>query len=84
MSLISKIYQAVATGHLPEAFSTKDIRLWMRDHNITKPDGSEYAVSSIRSIGANSNLKNRPTSNKNIKVLKSKIVDRQTFYYFSA
>lgn len=83
MSLIAKIHQAVVTGHLPENFSTKDIRQWVIDKNITKLDGSKYAESSIRSIGANSNLKNLPTSNKNIKVVKSKIVGGQTFYYFS-
>ena len=83
MSLISKIYQAVIAGHLDAQFSTRDIKQWIIDKKIRKKDGSEYAASSIRSIGANSNLKNRPTSNKNIKLLKSKIVDAKVYYYFT-
>lgn len=83
MSMIEMIYQAVVSGQLPATFSTKDIKQWVVTNNIKKPDGSDYASSSITSIGANSNLKNRPTSNKNNKVLKSTKVDKKTLYYFS-
>jgi hypothetical protein len=82
MSLISKIYQAVIDQDLAQQFSTRDIRQWIIDKKIRKKDGSEYAESSIRSIGANSNLKNQPTSNKNIKLLQSKIIDGSVYYYF--
>ncbi|HPS31424.1 MAG TPA: hypothetical protein PLZ43_14310 [bacterium] len=82
MSLIEQIRNAVKIGDIQEPFSTEDIEIWADNKKITKSDGRKYAESSIRSILSNSDNKNMPTTNKNKKCLKSKIVNGKKVYSF--
>lgn len=72
MPLIKKIHEAVEAGHLIQPFTTQDLKGWMKKMHIVKDDGCEYAPSSIDAILSNSNRKNAPTSNLNIKLLQSR------------
>lgn len=72
MPLIKKIYEAVEAGHLIQPFTTQDLKDWMKKMHIVKDEGCEYAPSSIDAILSNSNKKNAPTSNLNIKILQSR------------
>lgn len=73
MPLIKQIHEATINGHLIQPFTTQDLKRWMDVNNITKDDGEMYADASIDAILSNSDRKNRPTSNKNIKILKSSL-----------
>jgi hypothetical protein len=73
MPLIKQIHEAVENGDLKQPFSTGDIKEWMRLNKIVKDNGEEYAESSINAILSNSDAKNIPTTNKNIKTLRSRV-----------
>lgn len=73
MPLIKQIHEATENGGLLQPFTVQDLKVWMREHEIVKDDGEEYADSSINAILSNSDRKNIPTSNKNIKSLKSRV-----------
>jgi hypothetical protein len=75
MPLITQIYEAIEVGHLIQPFTVEDLKNWMKKMHIVKDDGDEYAPSSIEAILSNSNKKNVPTSNLNIKVLQSRRID---------
>lgn len=75
MPLIKQIHDAVENGDLDQPFTTQDLKQWMKKNKIVKDDGEEYAESSINAILSNSDTKNVPTTNKNIKKLKSRIND---------
>lgn len=75
MSLVSKIFEATQSGHLRQPFTVDDLKGWMIRMNIVKDDGEKYAQSSIDAILSNSDTKNVPTSNKNRKVLQSKLTE---------
>lgn len=72
MPLIKQICEAVEAGQLVQPFTTQDLKKWMKKMHIVKDNGAEYAASSIDAILSNSNKKNTPTSNLNIKVLQSR------------
>ena len=72
MPLIKQIYEATETGHLIQPFTVQDLKNWIKKMHIVKDDGDEYAQSSNNAILSNSNKKNVPTSNLNVKVLKSR------------
>ena len=72
MPLIKQIHEATKNGHLSEPFTVQDVKDWIKKKKIVKDDGEKYAESSINAILSNSDVKNRPTSNKNIKLLKSR------------
>ena len=72
MPLIKQIYEATQSGHLDQPFTVEALKIWMKKMHIVKDSGDEYAPSSIDAILSNSDRKNAPTSNLNIKVLKSK------------
>lgn len=83
MPLINQIYEAIEAGHLIQPFTVEDLKNWMKKKRIVKDDGDEYAPSSIDAILSNSNKKNVPTSNLNIKVLQSRRNDRgKNEYWF--
>jgi len=83
MPLIKQIHEAVQNGDLKQPFSTKTLKKWIKKYKIVKDNGEEYAESSINAIPSNSNIKNIPTTNKNIKTLKSKLnEDDKTEYWF--
>jgi hypothetical protein len=73
MPLITKIFEATQSGDLHQPFTVRDLKEWITRNNIVKDDGEIYAKSSINAILSNSDMKNRPTSNKNIKPLQSRI-----------
>ena len=73
MSLIEQIYAATQSGALTQPFTTAQMKVWMESASIVKDDGSKYAEASIDAILSNSDLANRPTTNKNIKILHSKL-----------
>ena len=73
MPLIQKIHEATMTGQLIQPFTTHDLKRWMDVNKITKDDGEKYAGASIDAILSNSDTKNKPTSNENIKILKSRL-----------
>jgi len=73
MPLIKQIYEATEDGSLSQPFTVQDLKQWMKEHQIVKDDGDEYAESSIDAILSNSDTKNTPTTNKNFKVLESRI-----------
>ena len=81
MPLITQIHDAVKNGHLPRTFTVENLKLWIREHEIVKDDGGRYADASIDAILSNSNEKNIPTSNKNIKILQSRINSRGKHEY---
>ena len=78
-----KILAVRDSGHLREPFTTNDIRQWIIERKILKDDGTPYAKSSVNAILSNSDLANRPTTNRNSKSLRS-IVDsnRRKAYWF--
>ncbi len=83
MPLIKKIYEATVNRELPQPFTVQDLKHWMKDYQIVKDDGGEYAESSINAILSNSDTKNSPTTNLNIKVLQSHInEDGKHKYWF--
>lgn len=73
MPLIKQIYDATQSGELIQPFTVHDLKTWVARSKIVKDDGTPYAESSINAILSNSDTKNRPTTNKNTKVLKSKV-----------
>lgn len=73
MPLIKQIHEAVQSGNLRQPFTVQDLKQWIKKNKIVKDDGEEYAESSINAILSNSDTKNIPTTNKNIKTLKSKV-----------
>lgn len=75
MPLIDKIFEATVAGHLPQLFTVEDLKRWMTAKDIVKDDGTAYATSSIDAILSNSDAKNTPTSNKNRKVLQSRVAE---------
>jgi len=83
MPLIKQIYEATEKGVLPQPFNVQDLKQWMKEYQIVKDDGEEYAESSINAILSNSDEKNSPTTNLNIKVLQSQInKDGKHEYWF--
>lgn len=82
MPLIKQIRDATDFGDLHQPFTVQDIKVWMKKMNIVKDDGAKYAEASIDAILSNSDTKNNPTSNKNIKVLRSRIDDRGNRAYW--
>ncbi|MFS4551678.1 hypothetical protein [Comamonas resistens] len=73
MPLIKQIYDATQSGELIQPFTVQDLKTWVARSKIVKDDGMPYAESSLNAILSNSDTKNRPTTNKNTKVLKSKV-----------
>jgi len=73
MPLIKQIHEATNNGDLIQPFTVQDLKQWMKQNEIVKDDGEEYSKSSIDAILSNSDVKNNPTTNKNIKLLKSEI-----------
>ncbi len=73
MPLIGQIHDAFQNGDLPCPFTAAHLKLWMQKKKIVKDDGAEYAAASIEAILSNSDQKNIPTSNKNVKPLSSKV-----------
>ncbi len=73
MPLIEKIFAATQSGDLSQPFTADCLKNWMTKMKIAKNDGSPYAQSSIDAILSNSDIKNAPTSNKNRKVLQSRV-----------
>ncbi len=73
MPLIKQIRNAIDSGDLQQPFTVQDLKFWIKRMNVVKDNGEEYAEASINAILSNSDTRNVPTSNKNIKMLKSKI-----------
>jgi len=73
MPLIKQIYEATNNGDLLQPFTAQDLKQWIIQNQIVKDDGEVYAESSINAILSNSDTKNTPTTNRNIKLLKSRI-----------
>lgn len=82
MPLRKQIYDATKSGDLVEPFTVQDLKNWVARSKIVKDDGTNYADSSIIAILSNSDTKNTPTTNKNTKVLKSKIDKRGDYVYW--
>lgn len=83
MPLIQQILEATRSGNLSEPFTVHDLKEWMVRYKIVKDDGKKYAESSINAILSNSDRKNNPTTNKNIKPLQSRINDEgRSEYWF--
>jgi hypothetical protein len=83
MPLIKQIHEATMNGALPQPFTVQDLKQWMKDYQIVKDVGEKYAESSIDAILSNSDTKNSPTTNLNIKVLQSNInEDGKHEYWF--
>jgi hypothetical protein len=81
MPLIKQIHEATNNGDLTQPFTVQDLKQWMKQNEIVKDDGEEYAESSINAILSNSDVKNNPTTNKNIKLLKSEINEQGKIEY---
>lgn len=73
MSLIKKIYQAVQSGILAQPFTTEEMKLWLNSNSVVKPDGNPYEKASIEAILLNSDASNALTTNKNQKILFSRV-----------
>jgi len=73
MPLIKQIHDATKVGDLCQPFTVQQLKVWIEKYKIVKDDGEEYAESSINAILSNSDTKNIPTTNKNIKTLKSRV-----------
>jgi hypothetical protein len=82
MPLIKQIYEATENGCLIQPFSVQDLKQWIKESQIVKDNGDEYAESSINAILSNSDTKNTPTTNNNIKLLKSKINEEGKYEYW--
>lgn len=73
MPLINKIYAATQSGALTQPFTVEQLKTWMTSAAVVKDDGSKYARASIDAILSNSDVANRPTTNRNTKVLLAKV-----------
>lgn len=62
----------------------EELKDWMEKESIVKDDGNKYAQSSINAILSNSDSKNSPTSNKNRKVLQSRMIKGGIYEYWLA
>jgi len=82
MPLIKQMRDAVESGDLKQPFTVQDLKIWIKKMNIVKDDGSEYAEASINAILSNSDTKNVPTTNKNIKVMNSMTNDGDNRAYW--
>jgi hypothetical protein len=83
MPLNKQIFEATRNGNLSEPFTVHYLKKWMERYKIVKDDGKEYAESSINAMLSNSDRKNNPTTNKNIKPLQSRINDEgKSEYWF--
>jgi hypothetical protein len=81
MPLIKQIHEATNNGDLPQPFTVQDLKQWIGQNEIVKDNGEEYAESSIDALLSNSDVKNNPTTNKNIKLLKSEINEKGKVEY---
>ncbi len=82
MPLIQQIHKAVENDDLKQPFTVQHLKRWIKDNQIVKDDGGEYAQSSINALLSNSDTKNSPSSNKNIKILKSRINEEGNHEYW--
>lgn len=73
MALISKIITAVEAGAIKQPFTTSDIKAWASKNKILTNKGEPYKEPSIGSILSNSAKKNSGSSNRNAKMLNSRI-----------
>lgn len=83
MSLNKKIYEATQQGKLKQPFTSEEMKEWFKNSGILKPDGTPYAVASLEAVLSNADISNSPTSNLNLKNLKSQInSDGKKKYWF--
>lgn len=82
MPLIKKIHDAVKGKCIKELFTKTDVENWIIRKGIVKDDGKTYKARSIKSILYNSVITDRPTKNRNIKVLRYKLINNIRWYYF--
>ncbi len=83
MPLIEQIFEATQSGALAQPFTVEQMKEWMVTASIVKDDGDQYAEASIEAILSNSDLANNPTTNRNRKVLRSKVnVSGKKEYWF--
>jgi len=80
--LIEQIKDAVANGSLRPVFKARDIKNWVRESKITKPDGTRYAEISVSSILSNSSVRNTGSSCMNSKMLGSRLINGRTREYW--
>jgi len=82
-ALIIQIYEATISGYLREPFTVADVKRWTDEAKVVKDDGKPYAPASIDAILSNSDKKNIPTTNRNRKMLCSRIrPDNNVEYWF--
>jgi hypothetical protein len=82
VSLIRQIHRACESDDLPLPFTVEHLKSWMKANNIVKDDGTKYAAASIEAILSNSDRKNTPTSNRNVKPLQSRINQDGKYEYW--
>jgi len=82
LGLIDRVRNAVAKGDLPKEFCTDDVKNWVAAKNITQSNGQPYAKNSVKSLLSNADVKNSGSSNKNKKVLTSRIINGIPYYKF--
>lgn len=80
--LINQIKNAVEKGTLNPVFTTRDVKRWVREYGITKPDGTKYAKISVSSILSNSSVRNTGSSCTNSKILGSRLINGRTREYW--
>lgn len=62
-SLLHQLKAGIEAGEIASCFTLNDFRLWVRECNITKPDGSPYAPESIRKALDNACVGSTSTAN---------------------
>jgi len=82
MPLVKQIYKATKNGDLIQPFTAQDLKQWIIKNKIVKDDGEIYAESSINAILSNSDAKNTPTTNRNIKLLESRVNEKGNHEYW--
>ena len=82
--LIKQIAMAVDKGQFEEPFTLSKMKSWIELNNIRKSDGEPYKSSSIGSLLSDSDIKNRPSKNRNIAALSSRLdPDGYREYWFT-
>ena len=83
MPLIQQIQAAAEDASLSQPFTTSDLKAWIALAKVVKDDGSAYADASIDAILSNSDKINSPTTNRNVKLLRSGLrADGTKQYWF--
>ena len=85
MALITQVAKAVGKSKLREPFTTQDIKRWIVANKILSDRGIPYSSNYLNSILSNSDLKNRSSRTRRVRLLRSRVnVKGKKEYWFDS